>query len=354
MTDQEYYRDLYKKGRMILSALRGSPPSNRRISRSRAGKHHRARVSDLAEFRSAVERYVGLLIRARWRDDPGFLDDQMLSDWDLLDIQDDRIPLNRAPSWALGTLAADARADLILEFFPHSESDGIANMEEGTPEGRLMYEVTYLTSGWGTNPYHNRVFFMGREGSREAQENGWDWLVNWSRLPFIRADLDQLPLPKKEGPERPGPEAPRPSTQETPLRQFPKMDGLRWEEVTIAFVSSDSVRITARGRSQIFMFSDICFRDGRKGNMSDEQWLLLQYMSAYNGEMRWDDAIPRSIKVTAKAKIKIIRKRLCAVVQINEDPFEPYWKNKSYKTKFNLIHESCFQLPDDEHSTNGN
>jgi hypothetical protein len=68
-----------------------------------------------------------------------------------------------------------------------------------------------------------------------------------------------------------------------PLPQFPKMGGLRWEEVTIAFVSNDSLRISARGKSQVFMFSDIGFRDGRKGDRPDKQWELLQWMA----NVRW-------------------------------------------------------------------
>jgi len=53
---------------------------------------------------------VKLLIRARWKDDPGFLSDRALEGCDLLKIIDDRNLDNRFPSWRLPEEAAVGHA----------------------------------------------------------------------------------------------------------------------------------------------------------------------------------------------------------------------------------------------------
>jgi hypothetical protein len=69
------------------------------------------------------------------------------------------------------------------------------------------------------------------------------------------------------------------------------------------------------------------------------------------GEVRWHDKTFMRIKANAGTKIKIIRRRLRAVVQIDDDPFEPYRKVKTYKSKFTMVYRSYGQLPTDEDST---
>jgi hypothetical protein len=309
---------------------------------------------DLGEFRYAVAKFVKLLIRARWRDDPGFMDDQALRDWELLAIKDDRILLNRIASWRLLNQAAHALGILNTEFLDRCPSGSVMRADDDTPEDRLMGYVAFLAGSNGGDPYHNWELLKAAESIQEGKAIDWTKLVEWSNLPAIRADLDKLPHPKKEGLERSGPEAPRPSSRETPLRKFPKMDGLGWEEVTIAFVSNDSVRITARGTSERFMFSDIGFRDGRKGDRPDTQWNLLEWMALCGGELRWDDQRLRRQKTEAKHKIKIIRRRLRAVVQIDDDPFEPYQRFGRYKSKFIMIYRAYGQQVVDEDSPIGN
>src|SRR6478672_9064376 len=66
---------------------------------------------DLGDFRYAVARYVKLLIRARWKCEPGFLSDEELQTWGLGEIAEDRLA-----GWRLLEDAAAALARLNTEF----------------------------------------------------------------------------------------------------------------------------------------------------------------------------------------------------------------------------------------------
>lgn len=152
---------------------------------------------DLGAFRFAVARYVKLLIRARWKDDPGFLTDQAQKDWGLLRINDDRLLDNRMPSWRLLEEAAGALGILNTEFIPRCGSGGIMVMSGDTPEIRLMDEIAFLAAWDGGGPYHNGDLLTAAKSIREGAAIDWNALVNWSKLPAIRADLDMLPHPRR-------------------------------------------------------------------------------------------------------------------------------------------------------------
>lgn len=94
---------------------------------------------DLGEFRYATARYVRLLIRARWKCDPGFLRQADLAAWDLDDIGRDRWP-----AWKLLDQAALALGYLNLHFLPRCGSGGVREVDEATPEGRLIWAVVGL------------------------------------------------------------------------------------------------------------------------------------------------------------------------------------------------------------------
>lgn len=153
---------------------------------------------DLGNFRYAVAKYVRLLIRARWRDDPGFLDEQALKDWDLLNINNDHIPDNSIPPWRLLEEAAEALGILNDRFIPRCPSGGIRVMSGDTPEIRLMYAIAFLAECWGGGPYLNEALLEGAKSIREDCAIDWTKLVDWSKLPAIRADLNKLPHPRPD------------------------------------------------------------------------------------------------------------------------------------------------------------
>jgi hypothetical protein len=87
------------------------------------------------------------------------------------------------------------------EFLPRCGSGGVRETDESTPAGRLISAVTGLTEvGDGGGPTHNGAL---REAARQLRDGkGVDWrsLVAWDSLEAIRADLDQLPHPRREQP----------------------------------------------------------------------------------------------------------------------------------------------------------
>jgi hypothetical protein len=132
------------------------------------------------------------------------------------------------------------------------------------------------------------------------------------------------------------------SVKRTP-NVFPRLPDLRWEEVTIEFTSNESVKIAARGRSKSFGFAEIGFADARQVGSPDPQWTMLQYIARHNGRLSWSDKADAGVRHGAKTKIKVIRRRLKAVMHIDDDPFEPYRKVKAYMPKFTITDSSASQ-----------
>jgi hypothetical protein len=148
---------------------------------------------DLAEFRFAVARFVKLLIRSRWRCEPGFLSPADLSAWGLSDISTDRLS-----AAALLDQAANTLAHLNLNFLPRCGSGGVKETDTTTPEGRLIEAVVILVPSGGGGPEHNGDLCLAVETLKTHPGLDWKRLVDWDALPSIRADLDLLPQTKNE------------------------------------------------------------------------------------------------------------------------------------------------------------
>ncbi len=128
----------------------------------------------------------------------------------------------------------------------------------------------------------------------------------------------------------------KPSSKE-PLVKFPTPPGTRWEDVRIGIVSNDSIKITAKEVHKRFTYAEIGFKDGRKGDLPDKQWDVLKDFAEANGEISWGSKWTRP---RLQKRIQTIRKRLQAIMDINDDPFYPYQTTKSYKTKFKIEDKS--------------
>ena len=126
---------------------------------------------------------------------------------------------------------------------------------------------------------------------------------------------------------------------------FPSPPSLQWEDVTITFVSRDSIKIEAKGASEIYMFSDIGFRDGRKRDLPDSHWEKLQAFAEYGGRIAWDTPIPSEVRKGLKKSVSIIRKRLKSLMRIESDPFEAYRKHRAYVVKFKIEDRTFGQTP---------
>ena len=82
---------------------------------------------DLGEFRYSAAKYVKLLIRARWKIDPGFLSTAELERWQLSDVKDD----TQTESQLLDQ-AANALAEINTDFIRRCGSGGVKESDEST------------------------------------------------------------------------------------------------------------------------------------------------------------------------------------------------------------------------------
>ena len=149
---------------------------------------------DLGDFRYAVARYAKLLIRARWKCEPGFLPTAQLAGWNLSDIVADAWA-----AWRLLDQAASALGMLNAHFLPRCGSGGVRQTDGSTPAGRLISAVVGLADvGDGGGPEHNGALREAARLVRDGKVVDWRALVAWASLEVIRADLDQLPHPRRE------------------------------------------------------------------------------------------------------------------------------------------------------------
>ena len=119
------------------------------------------------------------------------------------------------------------------------------------------------------------------------------------------------------------------------VTQFPPMENLRWEEVTITFISNDVIRVSARRKKRDYHFAKIGFEDGRKAERPDTRWLVLKRLAEL-GEISWRADVDQKTRDKAKSAIRDIRPRLRRLIDISDDPFHKYKKKHGYKPKFTL------------------
>lgn len=130
-------------------------------------------------------------------------------------------------------------------------------------------------------------------------------------------------------------QARRSQKNERTISKFPNPGGLRWEEVKIEFVSNDSIKVTGRGVSKRYLFVEIGFRDGRRGDRPIPLWSTFQKLAEQDGAIKWNLWRATTSRATSKAMSRI-RKLLQEFMGIEDDPFRPYEERKSYVTKFEL------------------
>ncbi len=137
-------------------------------------------------------------------------------------------------------------------------------------------------------------------------------------------------------------EGQRSEKTERSIVKFPLLDNLRWNEVTME-ISEDTVRITARRRFEIYEFSQIGFEDRRRANHAhpDQLWHVLLMLAKGNGEINWQSKAGQVQKGKIKTAIKRLRRRLMAIMQIDDDPFHPYSSRKAYVAKFTIVEGPC-------------
>ena len=106
-----------------------------------------------------------------------------------------------------------------------------------------------------------------------------------------------------------------------------------WDSVIIRFVTGDSVEIRAGGRQiGIRDYKDLGFDDKTTGR-SDALWGFLKYLAKVHGDLS-NDALLGKDGASFKKNIPKLRDRLVAGFGIASDPFLPYFKSESFRTRF--------------------
>lgn len=119
---------------------------------------------------------------------------------------------------------------------------------------------------------------------------------------------------------------------------FPK--DLRWEEIEIRFLGSEDVLVTAKGKQRETNCLAMGFQD-KKSKKPNYQWEILKFLAKNEGKLSWGNNHNLTEKQvhSAKSQMSTIRKKLKKYFKINDDPFDSYRQEKTYRIKMRLISE---------------
>lgn len=121
-----------------------------------------------------------------------------------------------------------------------------------------------------------------------------------------------------------------------PAKPLPTPPGINWHDVTIHFISDESVEIRAAKPLGVKNFIEMEFED-RRTHKPNLAWVALNAFAICQGEISWEDkSVDKRTRDTLKSRVKEIRKKLKFSFNIEDEPFEPYRKAKAYKAKFSI------------------
>jgi len=136
--------------------------------------------------------------------------------------------------------------------------------------------------------------------------------------------------------------------KEIDVDRFPSPPDLCWEEVSMAFVSDQEIKVKARDQLKKFKFDQIGFEDKRSGK-PNRLWFFLQVFAAIGGQLSWQDLSSTGMTANqVQSNVKRLRKILRNFMEIEDDPFEPYYKVKAYQTRFTITGDADALLDFDE------
>jgi len=106
-----------------------------------------------------------------------------------------------------------------------------------------------------------------------------------------------------------------------------------WDSVIIRFISGDTIDIRAGGQPiGVRHYKELGFDDGKTGG-SDPLWGLLKYLAKVNGDISHDEMHEKDA-APLKKNMARLRARLRTGFGIADDPFHPYSKSGSFRTRF--------------------
>lgn len=136
-------------------------------------------------------------------------------------------------------------------------------------------------------------------------------------------------------------DASSPPTTHIPHTPVVNTSAKGWDDIKIALIDDDNLRVAAPNYKQRFHFSQLGFADKRTPNRPRETWCLLQVLARFNGELPSKgehDPIKPSMRNGLKKSVSVLRSVLCAAFGITDDPV-PYTRNQGYRTRFRISDE---------------
>jgi len=126
------------------------------------------------------------------------------------------------------------------------------------------------------------------------------------------------------------------------IARFPSPKDLKWEEVSMTFLTNETIEIRARDVRKKYHYAQLGFQDRRQLDTPNMLWLLLRevFASEY-GEIAFERS-DLDIKLTRQAQKKVSRLRgqLKEIMGIEGDPFYEYRKVRAYRPKFSISHKT--------------
>ena len=119
-----------------------------------------------------------------------------------------------------------------------------------------------------------------------------------------------------------------------PPKLFPTPPGTQWKDIQIDMVSRESLVARVGGITKRFHGFDMGFRDGRRVDMLNKQWDLLETLAMNNGTLNWD---AKGFKRPTQKRIEELNKVLRYFFGLTDNPIAPYKKKVGWVAKFQIF-----------------
>ncbi len=119
--------------------------------------------------------------------------------------------------------------------------------------------------------------------------------------------------------------------------RFPTPEGMCWEEVEIDLVSRDSLVVRVGDTKKRYHGFDMGFRDGRRVDMLNRQWELLETLAENRGVLDWQST---GLKRPTQKRVEELNKTLKSFFGMNDNPMHPYEKGTGWVAKFQITDKS--------------
>ena len=124
------------------------------------------------------------------------------------------------------------------------------------------------------------------------------------------------------------------------LIDFASRPPQKWSDIELIFVNRDYVRIKIFDKTQKYYFSELGFKNTRKGDMYNNLWeTLIDAFAFCYGEVNHSSNIPPKIKKRLKSDVNRINKKFRVLFRIEDSPFHNYRTYKAYKLKCSISEE---------------